>query len=76
MGRFPSIKAADLLRLLEKELGYEIVRQNGSHRRMESEEHPPLTFAFHLKQSLPPGVVKKVLVSDVGLSEAEAIDLL
>lgn len=76
MGQFPSMKAADLLRLLQNELGYEIARQNGSHRRLEAEGRPPLTFAFHLKVSLPGGVVKKVLVKDVGLSEDEAIALL
>lgn len=70
------MKAADLLRLLEKDLGYEIARQNGSHRRLKAEGRPPLTFAFHLNVSLPGGVVKKVLVKDVGLSETEATDLL
>lgn len=43
---FPSMKARRLRRLLERELGYAVVRQKGSHRRMESPDHPAITFAL------------------------------
>ncbi|MFL5833088.1 MAG: hypothetical protein ACJ76B_03805 [Solirubrobacterales bacterium] len=38
---------------------------------MESPTHPPLTFAFHDKATIPAGLVRKILVRDVGLAEDE-----
>ncbi len=71
------MKARRLLAILEREpLNYRVSRQSGSHRRMEAPGRPPLTFAFHDKATVPPGVVRKVLVRDVGLAEAEARELL
>ena len=76
VAQFPSMRAADLRRVLERApLGYQTVRQSGSHRRMESLGRPALTFAFHDGVSLPPGLVRKVLCSDVGLAESEALAL-
>jgi predicted RNA binding protein YcfA (HicA-like mRNA interferase family) len=65
-----SMKARELVRILEG-LGYESTRQSGSHRRMTAEGRPPLTFAFHDSQTLPKGVVRKVLRRDVGLTDEE-----
>lgn len=77
MPPFPSIKAKRLLAVLEKEpLNYEVARQSGSHRRMRSPGHPPLTFAFHDGATIPGGLVRKILVRDVGLDEEEARKLL
>jgi predicted RNA binding protein YcfA (HicA-like mRNA interferase family) len=77
MGRFPSLKAKRLLTILmAKPLEYRIVRQSGSHRRMESEGRPSLTFAFHDGATIPGGMVRKILVQQVGLDEREARDLL
>jgi len=75
--RFPSIKAKRLLRLLEgKPLRYRVVRQSGSHRRLRSPDYSPLTFAFHDNATVSGRVVRKILVRGVGLSEAEARELL
>ena len=52
------------------------MRQSGSHRRMESPAYPPLTFAFHDKATIPAGLVRKILIRDVGLAEDEARKLL
>lgn len=77
MGRFPSVKAKSLLAVLErKPLGYRVVRQTGSHRRMEASGRPPLTFAFHDNATIPAGLVRKILVRDAGLAEDEARKLL
>ena len=74
---FPSIKARRLLAVLERQpLGYRIVRQSGSHRRLESADFPPLTFSFHDKATVPSGLVRKILVRDVGLDEEQARKLL
>ncbi|HEY7951219.1 MAG TPA: type II toxin-antitoxin system HicA family toxin [Solirubrobacterales bacterium] len=77
MSQFPSIKAKRLLAILEREpLNYRVSRQSGSHRRMEAPGRPPLTFAFHDKATIPSGLVRKVLVRDIGLAEDEARKLL
>jgi predicted RNA binding protein YcfA (HicA-like mRNA interferase family) len=71
------MKAKRLLAILErKPLGYRVSRQSGSHRRMEAPGRPPLTFAFHDSATIPSGLVRKVLVKDVGLAENEARKLL
>lgn len=77
VARFPSLKARELLSVLKrKPLGYELTRQKGSHRVMEAEGRQRLIFAFHDNQTLPPGLVRKILLDDVGLSEQEALELL
>lgn len=72
---YPSMKASDLFRIL-RGLGYAVDRGKGSHKRMKAEGRPPLTFAFHDGQNVPPGLVKKILVKDIGLSEEEIRDIL
>jgi predicted RNA binding protein YcfA (HicA-like mRNA interferase family) len=78
VAQFPSLKARELFRVLERSpLHYRTTRQKGSHRRMESDQgKPDLVLAFHDNQTLPPGLVRKILVKDVGLSESEALGLL
>jgi predicted RNA binding protein YcfA (HicA-like mRNA interferase family) len=77
MGQFPSMKARRLLAVLQREpLGYRVVRQAGSHRRLEAPERPPLTFAFHDGTTVPGGLVRKILTKDVGLADDEARGLL
>jgi predicted RNA binding protein YcfA (HicA-like mRNA interferase family) len=72
------MKTARLLAILMRQpLNYRIVRQHGSHRRLESSSgYPPLGFAWHDGVTIPPGLVRKVLTRDVGLSIEEAKELL
>lgn len=65
-----------LLRILESRLGYRAVRQSGSHRRLAADGRPTLTFAFHDKQEVSPGVARDILVKQVGLSRDEALEVL
>jgi predicted RNA binding protein YcfA (HicA-like mRNA interferase family) len=77
VSQFPTIKAKRLLAVLERDsLSDRVARQSGSHRRMEAPGRPPLTFAFHDKATIPSGLVRKVLVKDVGLAADEARKLL
>ncbi len=77
MSPFPSLKAKKLLAVLERSpLNYRVARRSGSHRRMQSPDYPPLTFAFHDKATIPAGLVRKILTGDVGLAEDEARKLL
>lgn len=68
----------ELRRVLEREpLGYRVVSQRGSHRKMESPHgYPPLLLAFHEGATLAPGLVRSVLVKSVGLTEEAAVALL
>jgi predicted RNA binding protein YcfA (HicA-like mRNA interferase family) len=71
------MKAERLRAVLErKPLSYRVVRRAGSHRRLRSSGYPPLTFAFHDNQTVPPWTVSKILLGDVGLGEDEALKLL
>jgi predicted RNA binding protein YcfA (HicA-like mRNA interferase family) len=71
------MKARHLLRILKSEpLNYRQVRRSGSHRRLEALGRKPLSFSFHDGQTIPPGLVRKILVDDVGLAEHEARKLL
>ncbi len=73
---YPSMKAGKLLALLEGKLGYRIIRQSGSHKTLRANERPDLTFAFHDGQEIAPGLVRKILEKDVGLSPACVAELL
>lgn len=71
------MKAAKLQSLLEAKLGYSVKAQKGSHKKMASESgYPQLTFAFHGGAEIPPGLVRKILVKDVGLDADAAAQLL
>lgn len=75
---FPSLKAKKLLAILgRKPLEYVIARQKGSHRTLKSAAgYRDLLFSFHDGDTVPPGAVKKILTTDVGLTEKEALELL
>ena len=71
------MKARRLLAVLQREpLNYRIVRQRGSHRTLAAPGRPTFVFAFHDRVELGGGLVRAVLVKDIGLEEQEALDLL
>lgn len=77
MTDFPAMKSRRLLRVLTSEpLNYHEVRRSGSHRRLKAEGRPALTWAYHDSRTLSPVEVRRVLVNQVGLAEAEALKLL
>lgn len=71
------MKPKQLLKLLRK-LGYRIDRssQNGGSHVWITNGTNRFVWAFHPGQAIPPGLVKKILMKDVGLSEEEARELL
>jgi predicted RNA binding protein YcfA (HicA-like mRNA interferase family) len=76
--QFPSLRPRDLLGvLMRKPLNYSIAHQTGSHRRLVSASgFPTLFFSFHDRVTIPPRVVRKILVQDVGLTEEQALELI
>jgi predicted RNA binding protein YcfA (HicA-like mRNA interferase family) len=74
---FPSLKAKQLLRVLEREpLSYRVVTQRGSHRKLEADGRPKINFAWHDGATVAPSQVKKLLVTKIGLTEEEAHECL
>ncbi len=64
---------AEIIAILVR-AGYRVARQKGSHVRLEREGSTPLTLALH-SRSLPPGLVRKILIKDAQLTEDEIRDL-
>jgi predicted RNA binding protein YcfA (HicA-like mRNA interferase family) len=74
---FPSLKARRLLAILMREpLNYRVVRRTGSQRTLRAPGRPQVLFAWHDRAEVTPRDVRKVLVKDIGLAEADARDLL
>lgn len=77
MASFPAVNARQFLAVLTREpLGYQIARQRGSHRHLRAEGRPDLLFSFHDGDTVPPGLVRKYLVKQIGLTDDVALDLL
>lgn len=74
-GKFPAWKAQKVVAFLRRELNYERHRQTGSHQTLVAEGRPTLTFAYHNGDTVPPGVLRDILVKGVGLSLQEALEL-
>jgi len=72
------MKAKDLRRILEREpFCYSVSRQKGSHAFLDSPNgYPRLLLAFHDKQTLPPGLVRRILTKNLALTDEEALGLL
>ena len=77
MDRYPSMKWTRLRRIPESDpLNYRTVRQAGSRRTMEAAGRPTTRVAFHDGREVPGSMVRKILVTDVGLSDEEARGLI
>lgn len=74
---FRAMSGKDMLALLERELGYVVVkgRGKGSHQILRSPGRPQLTWALG-KRDLAPVEVRKILVKDVGLTMEEAKEVI
>lgn len=72
--KLPVISGMDCINALKK-VGYEIVRQKGSHIRLKDRNRrlPPLTVPEH--KELRPGLLRKIL-NDAALTIEDFIQLL
>jgi predicted RNA binding protein YcfA (HicA-like mRNA interferase family) len=74
---YPSLKPAQLLKRL-REIGFEVEPESkggGSHVWVSNGEIR-LRWAFHKGATISPGLVKKILTRDIGLTDDEAKELL
>jgi predicted RNA binding protein YcfA (HicA-like mRNA interferase family) len=73
--KLPVVSGRQVIRVLER-IGYQIVRQKGSHIRLRDEndpEHLPITVPDH--RTLKPGLLRQIL-RDASLTVDEFVDLL
>ncbi|WP_415457216.1 type II toxin-antitoxin system HicA family toxin [Bifidobacterium sp.] len=56
-------------------LGYSESRRKGSHRRLVHQSRPSFTLAFHDGQTIAPGLVRKILRKDIGLTDQEILEV-
>lgn len=59
MSRWPSVKARELLRALER-IGWRVKRQSGSHKTLAREGYPDVVFAFHDRDEVGPKMLARL----------------
>lgn len=73
---YPSMDVKKFRRLLAN-LGYKNDGGGkGSHERLISDTYPPLIFSGHARREMAGGLVKKILLKDIGLSDKQAKEAL
>jgi predicted RNA binding protein YcfA (HicA-like mRNA interferase family) len=66
MSRWPSAKARDVLRALER-IGWRVKRQSGSHKTLAREGYADVVFAFHDRDEIGPKMLAR-LAKHTGLA--------
>jgi predicted RNA binding protein YcfA (HicA-like mRNA interferase family) len=74
MSRLPVLSARKVLRILEQ-MGFEIVRQRGSHVRLKHEDGRVVTVPVHSGQDISRGLLRKIL-RDAEISTKELENIL
>jgi predicted RNA binding protein YcfA (HicA-like mRNA interferase family) len=74
MPKLPSITANEIIKLLLK-IGFEKVRQKGSHIRLKHSDNRIVTIPVHSGKILGKGLLKKIL-RDSELTVEELLELL
>ena len=75
VSRFPALKPDRVLRLL-RQVGYQKVRQRGSHILLRAEGRQSITLSMHKGRTVKPKHLRAMLVERVGLTEDEIEALL
>ena len=70
--RLPALKGSEVVRALEK-LGFQVVRQRGSHVRLKHPDGRAVTVPVHAGEDLDRGLLKKIL-RDAHISEEELLE--
>ncbi len=69
MTNWPMLKSSDITRCLKK-AGFQLVRQKGSHARLEHEDGRATTVPIHPGQDIGRGLFRKIL-RDIEMSLEE-----
>jgi predicted RNA binding protein YcfA (HicA-like mRNA interferase family) len=68
--KLPVISGKDFIKLLES-LGFGIIRINGSHYRLKHSDGRITTVPVHKNDSLPKGLLRKILREDIEITVEE-----
>lgn len=74
MPKLPTVTAKEVIKALEK-VGFQAVRQKGSHVRMKHENNCVVTVPVHKGKIIGKGLLRKIL-RDAELTVEEFIELL
>ncbi|MCC0179285.1 type II toxin-antitoxin system HicA family toxin [Waterburya agarophytonicola K14] len=74
MPKLPVITASEIIKALEK-IGFQAIRQKGSHVRMKHEDSRVVTVPVHKGKTIGKGLLRKIL-RDAELTVEEFIKLL
>ncbi|MCU0565628.1 MAG: type II toxin-antitoxin system HicA family toxin [Oculatellaceae cyanobacterium Prado106] len=74
MAKLPSLTGAELIAALQK-IGFEVVRQKGSHIRLKHEDSRVVTIPIHSGKTIGKGLLLKIL-RDAELTKDDLISLL
>jgi predicted RNA binding protein YcfA (HicA-like mRNA interferase family) len=74
MSRLPILSGRKVIRALEQ-IGFEVVRQKGSHVRLKHEDGRVVTVPVHAGQDISRGLLRKIL-RDAELTPQKLKDLL
>ncbi|MGE0472443.1 MAG: type II toxin-antitoxin system HicA family toxin [Nitrospirales bacterium] len=66
MGNIPVLKSSEVERIL-KTIGFELVRQRGSHRQYRHPDGRGTTVPFHAGHDISPILLRQI-VKDIGLT--------
>jgi len=68
--KFPVLSGKEFVTLLEK-LGFIVIRVKGSHHRMKHPDGRITTVPVHKNDSIPKGLLRKIIREDVIISVEE-----
>ncbi|MBI4355815.1 MAG: type II toxin-antitoxin system HicA family toxin [Candidatus Omnitrophica bacterium] len=74
MSKLPILKPRELVRLLQR-LGFEPLRQKGSHLYLRHPDGRATVIPMHRGEDMPPGLLRSIL-HDIKLNREEFLDLL
>ena len=74
MPKLPVLTGNEVIRVLEK-VGFQVIRQKGSHVRMKHEDGRVVTIPVHAGKNIGRGLLGKIL-RDAELTREEFIELL
>ena len=74
MPKLPALRGNEVIRVLGK-VGFQVIRQKGSHVRMKQEDRRVVTIPVHVGKTIGIGLLGKILC-DAELTREEFIELL
>lgn len=74
MPKLPALRGNEVIRVLEK-VGFQVIRQKGSHVRMKNEDGRVVTIPVHAGKTIGIGLLGKIL-RDAELTREEFRELL